>query len=160
MRELSGGNQQKVVIGRWLLREPEVFLFDEPTRGIDVAAKFAIYHLIDDLAARGKGIVVASSEVEELMLLCDRIAVMSAGRLVEMFERGEWSQERLLAAASRGTRKCGRARGKVVSVSVLIVDRPPTLPSPTGGGKTASTLRSRSSVLIPSPLVGRVGWGE
>jgi ribose transport system ATP-binding protein len=97
--ELSGGNQQKVMIGRWLLREPEIMLFDEPTRGIDVAAKFAIYHLIDDLADRGKGIVVVSSEVEELMLLCDRIAVLSAGRLVKVFDRGDWSQERLLAAA-------------------------------------------------------------
>jgi ribose transport system ATP-binding protein len=100
--QLSGGNQQKVVVGRWLLREPEVFLFDEPTRGIDVAAKFSIYHLIDDLAARGKGIVVASSEVEELMLICDRIAVMSAGRLVETFDRGTWTQEKLLAAAFAG----------------------------------------------------------
>jgi ribose transport system ATP-binding protein len=100
--ELSGGNQQKVVIGRWLLREPEVMFFDEPTRGIDVAAKFAIYHLIDDLADRGKGIVVVSSEVEELMLLCDRIAVLSAGRLVETFDRGGWSQESLLAAALTG----------------------------------------------------------
>src|SRR5262249_44482742 len=71
-------------------------------RGIDLAAKFSIYHLIDDLAARGKGIVVASSEVEELMLLCDRIAVLSAGRLVEVFERGSWSQENLLAAAFAG----------------------------------------------------------
>jgi ribose transport system ATP-binding protein len=100
--ELSGGNQQKVVIGRWLLRASEVLLFDEPTRGVDVAAKFAIYHLIDDLADRGKGIVVVSSEVEELMLLCDRIAVLSAGRLVRVFDRGGWSQESLLAAALEG----------------------------------------------------------
>jgi ribose transport system ATP-binding protein len=100
--QLSGGNQQKVVIGRWLLRDPEVFLLDEPTRGIDVAAKLSIYHLIDDLAGQGKGIIVASSEVEELMLLCDRIAVLSAGRLVETFERGSWSQEKLLAAALAG----------------------------------------------------------
>ena len=100
--QLSGGNQQKVLLGRWLLREPEVMLLDEPTRGIDVAAKFTIYRLIDDLASRGKGIVVVSSEVEELMLLCDRIAVVSAGRIVETFKRGEWSREGLLAAAFRG----------------------------------------------------------
>ncbi|MDR3619103.1 MAG: sugar ABC transporter ATP-binding protein [Paludisphaera borealis] len=102
VEQLSGGNQQKVVIGRWLLHDPEVVLFDEPTRGIDVAAKFAVYRLIDDLAERGKGIVIVSSEVEELMLVCDRIAVISAGRLVETFRRGEWTQENLLAAAFRG----------------------------------------------------------
>ena len=100
--QLSGGNQQKVLMGRWLLRGPDVLLLDEPTRGIDVAAKFAVYHLIDDLARQGKGIVVVSSEVEELMLLCDRIAVLSAGRLVRLFERGEWTEERLLAAAFEG----------------------------------------------------------
>jgi ribose transport system ATP-binding protein len=100
--ELSGGNQQKVVMGRWLLREPEVLLLDEPTRGVDVAAKLAVYHLIDDLARRGKGLVIVSSEVEELTLLCDRIAVLSAGRLVRIFNRGEWSQESLLAAAFQG----------------------------------------------------------
>lgn len=102
VEQLSGGNQQKVVIGRWLLRDPEVILFDEPTRGIDVAAKFAVYQLIDELTERGKGVVVVSSETEELMLICDRIAVMSAGRLVETFERGEWTEENLLAAAFRG----------------------------------------------------------
>jgi ribose transport system ATP-binding protein len=100
--QLSGGNQQKVLVGRWLLRQPEVILLDEPTRGIDVAAKFTIYRLIDDLASEGKGVVIVSSEVEELMLLCDRIAVISAGRLVESFDRGDWSRESLLAAAFRG----------------------------------------------------------
>ncbi len=100
--QLSGGNQQKVVLGRWLMREPRVMLLDEPTRGIDVAAKFAVYHLIQDLAVRGTGIVVVSSEIEELMLLCDRIAVLSAGRLVQSFDRGEWSRERILAAAFQG----------------------------------------------------------
>ena len=100
--QLSGGNQQKVVMARWLLRAPRIILLDEPTQGIDVAAKFAVYHLIQDLASRGKGIVVVSSEVEELMLLCDQIAVLSAGRLVQVFERGEWLQERLLAAAFQG----------------------------------------------------------
>jgi ribose transport system ATP-binding protein len=102
VEQLSGGNQQKVVIGRWLLQDPEVVLFDEPTRGIDVAAKFAVYGLIDELAGRGKGIVIVSSEVEELMLICDRIAVISAGRLVETFRRGEWTEAKLLAAAFRG----------------------------------------------------------
>jgi ribose transport system ATP-binding protein len=100
--ELSGGNQQKVVMGRWLLREPEVLLLDEPTRGVDVAAKLAVYHLVDGLVRRGKGLVIVSSELEELMLLCDRIAVLSAGRLVKIFNRGEWSQESLLAAAFQG----------------------------------------------------------
>jgi ribose transport system ATP-binding protein len=99
VRQLSGGNQQKVLLGRWLMRAPQVMLLDEPTRGIDIAAKFVVYDLIRDLAARGAGIVVASSELEELMLLCDRIAVLSAGRLVQIFSRGEWSRERLLAAA-------------------------------------------------------------
>ncbi|AMV39738.1 sugar ABC transporter ATP-binding protein [Planctomyces sp. SH-PL62] len=102
VEQLSGGNQQKVVVGRWLLREPRVMLFDEPTRGIDVAAKFAVYHLIDEAAARGAGVVVVSSEVEELLLICDRIAVISAGRLVATFARGEWSEEKLLAAAFQG----------------------------------------------------------
>jgi len=111
VEQLSGGNQQKVVIGRWLLRDPEVILFDEPTRGIDVAAKFAVYQLIDELTERGKGVVVVSSETEELMLICDRIAVMSAGRLVETLERGEWTEENLLAAAFRGYATTGTGSG-------------------------------------------------
>jgi len=97
--ELSGGNQQKVVIARWLARDCDVLLFDEPTRGIDVAAKETVYRLLEELAAAGKAIVVASSEVEELLVLCDRIAVMSAGTLAAVFERGDWSQERIMAAA-------------------------------------------------------------
>src|SRR5919112_5286887 len=100
--ELSGGNQQKVVIARWLARECDVLLFDEPTRGIDVAAKETVYRLLEELASQGKAIVVASSEVEELLVLCDRIAVMSAGRLAAVFERGEWTQERIMAAAFSG----------------------------------------------------------
>ncbi|PYR91687.1 MAG: sugar ABC transporter ATP-binding protein [Acidobacteria bacterium] len=97
--ELSGGNQQKVVIARWLLRECDVLLFDEPTRGIDVAAKIAVYRVLNELAARGKALVVVSSELAELMALCDRIAVMSAGRLVTTFARGEWSEDAIVAAA-------------------------------------------------------------
>ena len=100
--ELSGGNQQKVVIARWLARECDVLLFDEPTRGIDVAAKETVYRLLEELASEGKALVVASSEVEELLVLCDRIAVMSAGRLAAVFERGGWTQERIMAAAFSG----------------------------------------------------------
>ena len=100
--DLSGGNQQKVVIAKWLLRDCDVLIFDEPTRGIDVGARFEIYEFLDGLAAKGKAIVVVSSDLPELMALCDRIAVMSAGRLAATFRRGEWSQDRIMAAALSG----------------------------------------------------------
>ena len=85
--QLSGGNQQKIMIARWLLRDAEVYLFDEPTRGVDVGAKATIYRLLDELADRGKAVVVVSSELHELLAICDRIGVMSAGRLVAVFAR-------------------------------------------------------------------------
>lgn len=97
--ELSGGNQQKVVIARWLARNCSVLLFDEPTRGIDVAAKDTIYQLLRDLAAEGKAVVVVSSELTELMALCDRILVMSAGSIAAEFLPGQWSQEKITHAA-------------------------------------------------------------
>ncbi|MFV3406483.1 sugar ABC transporter ATP-binding protein [Pseudomonas sp. NY15463] len=103
--ELSGGNQQKVVIGRWLERDCQVLLFDEPTRGIDVGAKFDIYGLLAELARQGKALVVVSSDLRELMLICDRIAVLSAGRLIDTFDRDRWSQDQLLAAAFAGYQK-------------------------------------------------------
>jgi ribose transport system ATP-binding protein len=103
--ELSGGNQQKVVIGRWLERDADVLLFDEPTRGIDVGAKFEIYTLLGEEARKGKALVVVSSELRELMLICDRIGVMSAGKLVRIFGRDEWTQDDLLAAAFSGYAK-------------------------------------------------------
>ncbi|WDY56252.1 sugar ABC transporter ATP-binding protein [Pseudomonas sp. PSKL.D1] len=103
--ELSGGNQQKVVIGRWLERDCQVLLFDEPTRGIDVGAKFDIYGLLAEQARQGKALVVVSSDLRELMLICDRIAVLSAGRLIDTFDRDHWSQDQLLAAAFAGYQK-------------------------------------------------------
>ncbi|MNJ21467.1 Galactose/methyl galactoside import ATP-binding protein MglA [compost metagenome] len=103
--ELSGGNQQKVVIGRWLERDCTVLLFDEPTRGIDVGAKFDIYGLLAELARQGKALVVVSSDLRELMLICDRIAVLSAGHLIDTFEREHWTQDQLLAAAFAGYQK-------------------------------------------------------
>lgn len=102
VQELSGGNQQKVVFARWLYRDCEVLLLDEPTRGIDIGAKFEVYNLLNDLAARGKAIVVVSSDLIELMSICDRIAVMSAGRLVATFSRGEWTEDRIMEAALSG----------------------------------------------------------
>ena len=100
--ELSGGNQQKVVIGRWLARDCRVLLFDEPTRGIDVAAKDMVYQLLRDLAADGKAVVFVSSELTELMAVCDRILVMSAGRIAAEFLPGEWTQEKITHAAFSG----------------------------------------------------------
>ena len=100
--ELSGGNQQKVVIGRWLARATTVLLFDEPTRGIDVGAKFDIYGLMGTLAREGRALVVVSSDLRELMLICDRIGVMSAGKMTGIFTRDNWTQDALLAAAFAG----------------------------------------------------------
>ena len=87
--QLSGGNQQKVVLGKWLFAEPEVLILDEPTRGIDVGAKFEIYTLIGELAAEGKCIVMISSEMPELLGMCDRIYVMNEGRFVAEFAGSE-----------------------------------------------------------------------
>lgn len=102
VEELSGGNQQKVVIGRWLYPDCGVLLFDEPTRGIDVGAKFDIYRLLRELADAGKAIAMVSSDLRELIMVCDRIAVMSAGRLVAAFDRKEFNQEKILRAAFSG----------------------------------------------------------
>jgi ABC-type sugar transport system ATPase subunit len=86
-RSLSGGNQQKVVLGKWLMARPGVFLLDEPTRGIDVGAKQQVYRLIADLADSGAAVLVASSEIEELRGLCDRILMMRRGEIVARFAR-------------------------------------------------------------------------
>jgi ribose transport system ATP-binding protein len=97
--ELSGGNQQKVVLARWLHRDCRILLLDEPTRGVDVGARADIYAELDALAAAGKALLVVSSDLRELMMLCDRIAVLSAGRLAGVFARESWSEEALLEAA-------------------------------------------------------------
>lgn len=99
---LSGGNQQKVAIAKWLVRDAEVYLFDEPTRGIDVAARRRIYRLFDSLAEQGKGMVIVSSDTDELLEICDRILVLSNGQLVETFMRGDWSAERITQASFSG----------------------------------------------------------
>ena len=99
MGTLSGGNQQKVVFARWLEKDCDILLLDEPTRGVDVGARADLYAQINNMAAKGKAIVMVSSDLRELMAVCDRIAVMSAGRLVATFKRGHWTEQGLLEAA-------------------------------------------------------------
>lgn len=101
IRSLSGGNQQKVIIGRWLLTKPEVLLLDEPTRGIDVGAKYEIYQLILDLAKEEKGVIMVSSEMPELLGICDRILVMSGGVLAGEVDARNTSQEEILTLAAK-----------------------------------------------------------
>ncbi len=101
IRSLSGGNQQKVILGRWLLTEPEVLLLDEPTRGIDVGAKYEIYQLILDLANKGKIVLVVSSEMPELLGICDRILVMSGGRLAGEVDAKNTTQEEIMTYAAK-----------------------------------------------------------
>ncbi len=101
IRSLSGGNQQKVILGRWLLTEPEVLLLDEPTRGIDVGAKYEIYQLIIDLAKSGKIVIMVSSEMPELLGVCDRIMVMSGGRLAGEVDAKNTTQEEIMTLAAK-----------------------------------------------------------
>lgn len=101
IRSLSGGNQQKVILGRWLLTKPQVLLLDEPTRGIDVGAKYEIYQLILNLAAEGKAVLMVSSEMPELLGISDRILVMSGGRLAGEVLTAETSQEEIMTLATK-----------------------------------------------------------
>jgi len=98
---LSGGNQQKVIIGRWMLTEPEILLMDEPTRGIDVGAKYDIYELMINLAAKEKGVIMVSSEMPELLGITDRILVMSNGRVAGIVNTEETTQEEILKIAAK-----------------------------------------------------------
>lgn len=97
---LSGGNQQKAVIGRWLLTKPKVLLLDDPTRGVDVGAKAELYRLMDELCRAGLGILVTSSELPELLAVCDRILVLCEGELTAAFDRQDATEEKIMAAAT------------------------------------------------------------
>jgi methyl-galactoside transport system ATP-binding protein len=101
IRSLSGGNQQKVIVGRWLLTEPEILLMDEPTRGIDVGAKYEIYQLMIDLANNGKGVIMVSSELPELLGISDRILVMSDGKVAGIVNTKETTQEEIIRLAAK-----------------------------------------------------------
>ena len=98
---LSGGNQQKVILGRWLLTEPKILMLDEPTRGIDVGAKYEIYLLITELSKSGRGVIVVSSEMPELLGLCDRILVLSNGRVAGEVNTAETSQEEIMTLSTK-----------------------------------------------------------
>jgi ABC-type sugar transport system ATPase subunit len=98
-RNLSGGNQQKVVLAKWLMRKPNVFILDEPTRGVDIGAKAEIYKIVNTLARDGCSVLMISSEMEELLGMCDRILVMHRGEITDVLKRSEFSQERILQAA-------------------------------------------------------------
>ena len=101
VNNLSGGNQQKVILGRWLLTEPTVLLLDEPTRGIDVGAKYEIYQLIIDLAEKGKTVIMVTSEMPELLGVCDRILVMSGGKLAGEVDASTATQEEIMSLAAK-----------------------------------------------------------
>jgi len=98
---LSGGNQQKVIIGKWLLTNPEILMLDEPTRGIDVGAKFEIYQLMNELAKKDKGIIIISSEMPELMGTTDRILVMSNGRIADIVDTSKTTQEEIMTLSAK-----------------------------------------------------------
>jgi ribose transport system ATP-binding protein len=104
---LSGGNQQKCIIGRWLQTEPRVLLLDDPTRGVDVGAKAELYRLIDGLVRQGIGVIMTSSELPELLTVCDRILVLSEGRLTASFLRSEATEHKIMEAATLGARRAG-----------------------------------------------------
>ena len=97
---LSGGNQQKVVLGKWLIREPDILIMDEPTRGIDVGAKAEIYKLMGEFVKKGKAIIMISSELPEIIGMSDRCIVLHEGEFTGELDREEFSQERILALAA------------------------------------------------------------
>ncbi len=108
---LSGGNQQKALLARVLVRTPAILLMDEPTKGVDVGTKREIYRLIHDLADQGVAIVVVSSELPELVGICDRCLVLSHGTIVDEFDKSEGSEERILQSTARATARVASAIG-------------------------------------------------
>ena len=100
VKHLSGGNQQKVVIGKWLLRQPRLFILDEPTRGIDVGAKQEVYRIINSLVESGSAVLLISSEIEELIGLSDRILTINRGELTGSFARRDFDREAIMTSAT------------------------------------------------------------
>ena len=100
--DLSGGNQQKVVISKWLATNPQILILDEPTKGIDIGSKSAVHEFMGELVAEGLAIILVTSELPEVMGLADRIMVMYEGRIVKSFARGQASAEQIVTAATGG----------------------------------------------------------
>ena len=107
---LSGGNQQKVLLAKWMFAEPDILILDEPTRGIDVGAKYEIYCIINQLAAEGKSVIMISSELPEILGMSDRIYVLNEGRMVGEFTREEASQEKIMTCILRSS---GTGKGEM-----------------------------------------------
>ena len=154
---LSGGNQQKVVIARWLFAGADLFILDEPTQGIDIGAKIAVYRLINRLTASGKAVILISSDHDELIAMSDRIGLMSHGRLVAVRERPAWPRADLVQASGRDDGGCGMrsilrrssARSRPCSWSRCSSPRPRRISS-TAATSPISSCRSRSSPSSPS----------
>ena len=102
---LSGGNQQKVLLAKWMFTDPDILILDEPTRGIDVGAKYEIYCIINELAAQGKSVIMISSELPEVLGMSDRIYVMNEGKFVGEFQQKDASQESIMACILKSTNK-------------------------------------------------------
>ena len=102
VQNLSGGNQQKVILAKWIMRDCDVLLIDEPTQGIDVGAKDEIYKIVGQISERGKSIIIASSELEELMRICDRILVMYEGRVVKIYNNQNLNSDDVLQSSVSG----------------------------------------------------------
>ena len=100
IKNLSGGNQQKVIVAKWLVKDSEIFIFDEPTRGIDIGAKSEMYTLMEDLAAKGKSIIMISSELSEIQRLSDRVMVMCEGRVTATLDIKDATQEEIMKYAT------------------------------------------------------------
>ena len=102
---LSGGNQQKVLVGKWIFAEPDVLLLDEPTRGVDVGAKYEIYQIINDLVAQGKAVLMISSELPEILGMCDRVYIMNEGRVIAQVNAREAMQESIMGYIMQDSKK-------------------------------------------------------
>ena len=130
---LSGGNQQKVVIGRWLVAQPRVYVFDEPTQGVDVGAKLDLYRLLRDLAEDGAAVVILSADVIELLGVCDRVLVVANGQIVDDVTAAEATDERIVGSAVTGTTRHGAVGGRSRQTFAVDHQRPILLGRPAMG---------------------------
>jgi ABC-type sugar transport system ATPase subunit len=103
-KNLSGGNQQKVILAKWLSSDVQILIFDEPTKGVDVGAKTEIYRLMEEFVAQGKSIILVSSEMPEIIGMCDRVVVMKSGQITAMLEHEDMNEETILSYAMEGKR--------------------------------------------------------